>query len=38
MDFDPVSGAVLALVTPTGSIPGNRLVGCGSYAVIVEDS
>jgi sporulation protein YlmC with PRC-barrel domain len=37
IEFDPVSGAVLALVTSDGAVLGHRLVGCGSYAVVVED-
>lgn len=36
VDFDPDSGRVVALITSTGSIDGDRLLGCGSYAVMVR--
>jgi sporulation protein YlmC with PRC-barrel domain len=38
IDFDPASGAVISLQTPNGPVNGDRLIGCGSYAVIVRDS
>ncbi|MDO0924317.1 PRC-barrel domain-containing protein [Streptomyces sp. TG1A-8] len=34
--FDPVSGRVLTLYTALGDIPGERLIGLGSYAVVVH--
>ncbi|MCS0603019.1 PRC-barrel domain-containing protein [Streptomyces sp. LP11] len=34
--FDPVSGRVLTLYTALGDISGERLVGLGSYAVVVH--
>lgn len=36
IDFDPDTGQVLSLVGSAGVIAGSRLVGCGSYAVIVK--
>jgi sporulation protein YlmC with PRC-barrel domain len=36
VDFDPSSGAVTALILDTGEIPGKRLTGVGSYAVVVQ--
>lgn len=36
IDFDPDSGRVLAVMTSTGRIGGERLRGCGSYAVMVR--
>lgn len=38
IDFDPASGAVISLQTTNGPVYGDRLIGCGSYAVIVKDS
>jgi sporulation protein YlmC with PRC-barrel domain len=38
VDFDPGNGAVVSLITSQDSIYGSRLVGCGSYAVIVRKS
>jgi sporulation protein YlmC with PRC-barrel domain len=38
IDFDPASGAVISLQTRNGPVYGDRLIGCGSYAVIVRDS
>ena len=35
IDFDPTGGAVKAVVTRGGPVAGDRLRGCGSYAVIV---
>jgi len=35
VEFDPEDGAVRALVTGRGEIAGGRLLGVGSYAVIV---
>ncbi|WP_030749060.1 PRC-barrel domain-containing protein [Streptomyces sp. NRRL S-31] len=34
--YDPVSGKLLTLYTALGDIPGHRLIGLGSYAVIVH--
>lgn len=36
IDFDPRSGAITRLVTEDGDIDGARLIGCGSYAVVVR--
>ncbi len=36
VDFDPQSGAITALLLDTGTVSGSRLVGVGSYAVIVD--
>lgn len=36
VDFDPATGAVLALVLDDGHVEGRRLVGVGSYAVVVQ--
>jgi len=36
VDFDPDNGAVTALVLATGDVPGDRLIGIGSYAAIVH--
>ena len=36
IDFDPDTGHVQLLVTDRGDLPGERLVGCGSYAVVVS--
>ncbi|MEV6527332.1 PRC-barrel domain-containing protein [Longispora sp. NPDC051575] len=38
IDFDPASGTIISLVTPGGPVYGDRLRGCGSYAVIVTDT
>jgi len=38
VEFDPRTGQVLSLLTASGTVPGNRLIGCGSYAVIVQDA
>jgi uncharacterized protein YrrD len=35
VDFDPETGAVTTLITTTGTIAGDRLVGLGGYAVVV---
>lgn len=37
-EFDPVSGTVTCLRTSQGQVNGDRLIGCGSYAVIVKHS
>ncbi|MEU3841154.1 PRC-barrel domain-containing protein [Streptomyces sp. NPDC028635] len=34
--YDPDSGRVLTLFTALGDIPGERLIGAGSYAVVVR--
>lgn len=36
VDFDPRSGSIRELVTTGGRIDGRRLVGCGSYAAVVQ--
>jgi len=36
VEFDPESGAVNALVLPSGDVAGSRLVGVGPYAAIVH--
>lgn len=36
IDIDPASGAVLALLLRDSEIEGERLVGVGSYAVVVR--
>lgn len=38
IEFDPASGAVISLQTRNGPVYGDRLIGCGSYAVIVKDA
>lgn len=35
VDFDPETGAVITLITNSGTIAGDRLIGLGGYAVIV---
>lgn len=35
VDFDPVSGAVLSLLLDDENMAGDRLLGAGSYAVVV---
>lgn len=37
VDFNPANGAVVELLTSGGPIQGDRLIGCGSYAVVVKD-
>lgn len=34
--FDPRSGRILTLYTALGEIPGERLMGLGSYALVVR--
>ncbi len=36
VDFDPSSGSVTALILDSGEVSGKRVVGIGSYAVVVE--
>ncbi|HEY6422406.1 MAG TPA: PRC-barrel domain-containing protein [Pseudonocardiaceae bacterium] len=36
VDFDPETGAVTTLITKTETIAGERLIGLGSYAVVVS--
>ncbi len=36
VDFDPETGAVTSLITKTETIPGQRLIGLGNYAVVVS--
>lgn len=38
IDFDPESGQVQGLLTSSGTLPGQRLIGIGSYAVVVQES
>jgi uncharacterized protein YrrD len=35
-DFDPETGAVTSLITKAETIAGSRLIGLGSYAVVVS--
>lgn len=37
VEFDPTSGEIQALVLSNGDIDAGRLVGVGSYAVVVQD-
>ena len=38
VDFDPASGALTALLVDSGvDVPAGRLLGVGSYAVVVRD-
>ncbi len=36
VDFDPESGYVLALLLEEGFVEGKRLIGIGSYAIVVQ--
>ena len=36
VDFDPATGRLAALLLDTGSVEGDRIVGAGSYAVVVK--
>ncbi|GAB7046666.1 PRC-barrel domain-containing protein [Catenuloplanes indicus] len=36
IDFDPRSGRIVGLMTESGTVDGERLIGCGSYAVVVR--
>lgn len=36
VDFDPETGAVTSLITKAETIAGSRLIGLGSYAVVVS--
>jgi uncharacterized protein YrrD len=36
VDFDPETGAVTSLITKDETIAGSRLIGLGSYAVVVS--
>jgi uncharacterized protein YrrD len=36
VDFDPGTGSITALNLPGGDVQGNRLIGIGSYAVVVR--
>ena len=36
VDFDPESGRVTSVITSTGWLDGDRLIGCGPYAVVVR--
>jgi uncharacterized protein YrrD len=36
VDFDPETGAVTTLITKTETLAGERLIGLGSYAVVVS--
>jgi sporulation protein YlmC with PRC-barrel domain len=38
VEFDPNSGELIAIVLAGGDIDANRLVGVGSYAVVVRDA
>lgn len=35
VEFNPDNGSVIAIVTAAGPVSGERLLGCGSYAVVV---
>jgi uncharacterized protein YrrD len=37
-EFDPESGAIVAFHLDTGAVTGDRLIGVGSYAVVVADA
>lgn len=36
VDFDPASGQIKALILAEDSVPGAKLLGVGSYAVVVR--
>jgi sporulation protein YlmC with PRC-barrel domain len=36
VEFDPATGTITALLLPSGEVAGGRLVGVGSYAVVVQ--
>lgn len=36
VEFDPATGAVRALLTKRGEIAGDRMMGLGSYALVVS--
>lgn len=36
VDFNPDNGAVVSLITSNGTVYGSRLIGCGSYAVVIN--
>ncbi|GGM07787.1 PRC-barrel domain-containing protein [Nakamurella endophytica] len=36
VDLDPATGRLTALLTPADQIPGDRVLGAGSYAVVVR--
>lgn len=38
VDFDPSTGAISTIVLASGDVAGQRLIGIGSYAVIVHDA
>ncbi|MFJ9543009.1 PRC-barrel domain-containing protein [Streptomyces sp. NPDC101225] len=37
IDFDPDDGRVLSLLTSSGTLPAQGLIGVGSYAVVVQE-
>jgi uncharacterized protein YrrD len=37
VEFDPETGEVTSLITKTGTIVGDRMIGLGGYAVVVSD-
>ncbi len=37
VDFDPATGRVTSVLAPSGAVAGDRLIGIGSYAVVVRD-
>lgn len=37
IDFNPANGSLIAILTSGGIIYADRLIGCGSYAVVVKD-
>lgn len=36
VDFDPGTGSITYLISADDRIAGDRLLGCGSYAVVVR--
>ncbi len=36
VDFDPATGRLAALLLDTGTVEGDRIMGAGSYAVVVR--
>lgn len=36
VDFDPATGSITYLISADDRIAGDRLIGCGSYAVVVR--
>jgi sporulation protein YlmC with PRC-barrel domain len=36
VEFDPDSGLLTSVITSSGRLQGDRLIGCGQYAVVVR--